>query len=38
MLVHLRVRLVAALLASSLLQGVLAAAAAACSNGNGFPH
>ena len=38
MLVHLRVRLVAALLASSLLQAGLAAAVAACTNGNGFPH
>ena len=38
MLVRLPLRLVAALVASSLLQGVLAAAVAACSNGNGFPH
>lgn len=38
MLVHLRARLVAALVTSSLLQAVLVAAAAACSNGNGFPQ
>jgi hypothetical protein len=37
MLVHLPRRLVAALVASALLQGILAAAVAACSNGNGFP-
>lgn len=38
MLVHLRPgRFIAAIFGSSLLEAVLTATAAACSNGNGFP-